>query len=71
MNAQYQITFNYSELRAVIKSLNIGVDQLTRKLERMSSTKYHSEVEADLKQLVSASQKLTAVMYDGLQEDIV
>ncbi len=71
MNAEYQITFTYPELRAVIKSLNIGCDQLTRKLERMTSTKYHSDVESDLKQLVSASQKLTAVMYDGLQEDIV
>lgn len=71
MNAQYQVTFTYAELRAVIKSLNIGCDQLTRKLERMSSTQYHSDVEADLKQLVSASQKLSAVMYDGLQGDIV
>jgi hypothetical protein len=70
MNAQYQVTFTYAELRAVIKSLNIGCDQLTRKLERMSSTQYHSDVEADLKQLVSASQKLSAVMYDGLQGDI-
>jgi hypothetical protein len=71
MNAQYQVTFTYAELRAVIKSLNIGCDQLTRKLERMSSTQYHSDVEADLKQLVSASQKLSTVMYDGLQGGIV
>lgn len=67
---QYQITFDRAELRAVIKSLSIGCDQLSKKLERMSTTQYHADVESELKLLMSAVQKLNAAMYEGLEGDV-
>ena len=64
---QVQTTLTMPELRAVIKSLSIGCDQLARKLERMSSTKYHNEVEVELGLLMEANRKFNDGFYEALQ----
>lgn len=68
MYPEIQTTLTYGELRAVIKSLSIGCDQLTKKLERLSTTKYHSEVEEELRLLMDATMKFNASLYDTITE---
>lgn len=68
MYSEITTTLTYPELRAVIKSLSIGCDQLAKKLERLSTTKYHSEVEEELKLLMDASSKFNSSLYDTITE---
>lgn len=68
MYPEIQTTLSYAELRAVIKSLSIGCDQLAKKLERLSTTKYHNEVEDELRILMDATRKFNASMYNAITE---
>lgn len=68
MYPEIQTTLTYAELRAVIKSLSIGCDQLAKKLERMSTTKYHDEVENELRLLMEASSKFNTSLYNTITE---
>lgn len=57
-----EINFTYSELKALFKSVGIGCEQLVKKLDRLSTTKYHEEVQNDLNQLMSVHHKVSAAM---------
>lgn len=61
-----ELTFD--ELRAVMKSLSIGCDQLSKKLDRLSSTKYHTDVQEELMILMSANNKFGHSMSRALSE---
>lgn len=68
MYPEIQTTLTYAELRAVIKSLSIGCDQLASKLERMNETKYRSGVESELTLLLEANRKFNGSLYSAITE---
>jgi hypothetical protein len=66
MYKEIQISLQFDELRAVVKSLSIGCDQLSRKLDRLSSSKYSKDTQEELLVLMQANNK----MQDALAEVI-
>jgi hypothetical protein len=66
MYKEIQISLQFEELRAVVKSLSIGCDQLSRKLDRLSSSKYSKDTQEELLVLMQANNK----MQDALAEVI-
>lgn len=75
MTPTITIDLTFDELRAVIKSISIGCDQLTKKLERVGSTKWQSDVHDELTLLTSAngvmSERLVKALREMNYEDIV
>lgn len=66
MYKEIQISLQFDELRAVVKSLSIGCDQLSRKLDRLSTSKYSKDTQEELLVLMQANNK----MQDALAEVI-
>lgn len=75
MTTTVTINLTFDELRAVIKSISIGCDQLTKKLERVGSSKWQSDVHDELSLLTSAngvmSDRLVTALKEMNYEDIV
>lgn len=57
-----EINFTYSELKALFKSIGIGCEQVMKKLDRLSTTKYHDEVRQELEMLMSVHDKVSKAM---------
>lgn len=76
-NMELTVTINltFDELRAVIKSISIGCDQLTKKLERVGSSKWQDDVHRELALLTSAnavfSERLVRALREMNYDDIV
>jgi hypothetical protein len=62
------IKLTFDELRAVIKSISIGCDQLTKKLERVGSSKWQSDVHDELTLLTSANGVMSERLVSALKE---
>jgi hypothetical protein len=69
-NMELTVTINltFDELRAVIKSVSIGCDQLTKKLERVGSSKWQSDVHDELTLLTSANAVFSERLVNALKE---
>jgi len=63
-NLEVQLTL--SELRAVVKSLAIGVDQLAKKAMRMHGSKRTNSVQEELELLISAKSEMEDVLSAAL-----
>jgi hypothetical protein len=68
MTPQITVNLSYEEIRAVIKSLSIGCEQVTRKLERVESTKWEPEVKLELELLMSANGAFQQALLNALRE---
>lgn len=68
MELTVTLNLTFDELRAVIKSVSIGCDQLTKKLERVGSTKWQSDVHGELALLSSANAVLSERLVSALRE---
>ncbi len=64
-----EVSLTLSELRAVIKSLAIGVDQLAKKVMRFSMDERVESVHTELTELLSAKHEMETVMALALQGD--
>ena len=64
-----EVSLTLSELRAVIKSLAIGVDQLTKKVMRFAMDERVESVHTELTELLSAKHEMETVMSLALQGD--
>lgn len=56
------------ELRATIKSLSIGCDQVAKKLYRVSSTKWQDGVTEEYALLMTSKQKMETALVQFLSE---
>lgn len=63
------ITLTLSELRAVVKSLAIGVDQLAKKTQRLGDGRRADTTHAELEELLSAKQEMEEVLLEALRGD--
>ena len=61
------VTITLTELRAVIKSLSIGVDQLAKKINRLGDDKRANEVFDEFASLMSAKKEMEEVLIAALQ----
>lgn len=68
MTPEITVNLSYEETRAVIKSLSIGCEQLTRKMERVEQTKWEQEVKKELSTLMSANARLQTALLNAIQE---
>lgn len=59
---QVEIQLSLSELRAVVKSLAIGVDQLAKKAIRLSDNRRADSVQTELELLISAKSEMEDVL---------
>lgn len=64
-----EISLTLSELRTVIKSLAIGVDQLAKKVMRHAMDERVESVHTELTELLSAKHEMETVMSLALQGD--
>ena len=69
-----EVSMTLSELRAVIKSLAIGVDQLAKKIHRLAEderikNERIDSVHTELTELLSAKHEMETVMTLALQGD--
>lgn len=69
-----EVSMTLSELRAVIKSLAIGVDQLAKKIHRLAEderieNERIDSVHTELTELLSAKHEMETVMALALQGD--
>lgn len=66
----YEVPTNLSmdELRAVVKSLSIGCDQMLKKLERVQYTKWQDSTSSEYGLLMSAKHKLEQSLMKGVSE---
>lgn len=64
-----EVSLTLSELRAVIKSLAIGVDQLAKKVMRFAMDERVESVHTELTELLSAKHEMETVMSLALQGD--
>ena len=62
-----EVTVTLSELRTVIKSLSIGVDQLAKKLNRLGDDKRANDVFAEFADLMSAKKEMEEVLIEALK----
>ena len=62
-----EVTITLTELRAVIKSLSIGVDQLAKKINRLSDDKRANETFTEFADLMSAKKEMEEVLLAALQ----
>ena len=62
-----EVTITLTELRAVIKSLSIGVDQLAKKINRLGDDKRANETFAEFADLMSAKKEMEEVLLAALQ----
>jgi len=63
---QVEVLLSLSELRAVVKSLAIGVDQLAKKSMRLSGSKRVNSVQEELELLISAKSEMEDVLSAAL-----
>lgn len=68
MTPEITVNFPIEEMRAIIKSLSIGCEQLTKKLERVESTKWEREVREELELLMSANNRIQSAMLNAIRE---
>ncbi len=61
------VTITLTELRAVVKSLSIGVDQLAKKINRLGDDKRANDVYAEFADLMSAKKEMEEVLLAALQ----
>ena len=61
------VTITLTELRAVVKSLSIGVDQLAKKINRLGDDKRADDVYAEFADLMSAKKEMEEVLLAALQ----
>ena len=61
------VTVTLTELRAVVKSLSIGVDQLAKKLNRLGDDKRANDVFAEFADLMSAKKEMEEVLIEALK----
>lgn len=64
-----EVSMTLSELRAVIKSLAIGVDQLAKKIQRFAMDERVDSVHTELTELLSAKHEMETVLALALQGD--
>jgi hypothetical protein len=64
-----EVTLTLSELRAVVKSLSIGVDQLAKKIQRLGDGKRADSTHTEFVELLSAKQEMETVLSLALQGD--
>ena len=64
-----EVTLTLSELRAVVKSLSIGVDQLAKKIQRLGDGKRADSTHTEFVELLSAKQEMATVLSLALQGD--
>lgn len=57
-----EVLLSLSELRAVVKSLAIGVDQLAKKAMRLSDNRRAGSVHEELELLISAKSEMEEVL---------
>lgn len=67
-NTNITVSLEFNELRAVIKSLSIGCDQLSKKLERLSSTKYSQDTQDELLLLMESLSKFNDALSIAITE---
>lgn len=65
-NVTINVELSFDELRAVIKSLSIGCDQLSKKLERLTTTRYSQDTHDELLLLMKASSKFNDAMSEAI-----
>lgn len=63
---QVEVLLSLSELRAVVKSLAIGVDQLAKKAMRLHNNKRADSVQDELELLISAKSEMEDVLSAAL-----
>jgi hypothetical protein len=61
------VTITLTELRAVVKSLSIGADQLAKKINRLGDDKRADDVYAEFADLMSAKKEMEEVLLAALQ----
>ena len=61
------VTITLKELRAVVKSLSIGADQLAKKINRLGDDKRANDVYAEFADLMSAKKEMEEVLLAALQ----
>ena len=61
------VTITLKELRAVVKSLSIGADQLAKKINRLGDDKRADDVYAEFADLMSAKKEMEEVLLAALQ----
>jgi hypothetical protein len=64
---EYQIYLTASEMRAVVKSLGIGIDQLVRKADRVSGLRRDDIIE-DCVLLSQAKLSIEEVLIEAIQD---
>jgi len=69
MEPTLEVQLTLSELRAVVKSLGIGTDQLAKKTIRLGTGRRADEVSEELGLLVSALQEFQGTLLEGLKGD--
>lgn len=69
-NTNITVSLEFNELRAVIKSLSIGCDQLSKKLERLSSTKYSQDTQDELLLLMESLSKFNDALSSAITEGL-
>lgn len=63
---QVEVQLSLSELRAVVKSLAIGVDQLAKKAMRLRDNRRSDSVQDELELLISAKAEMEDVLSAAL-----
>jgi hypothetical protein len=61
-----EVLLSLSELRAVVKSLAIGVDQLAKKSMRLGDNRRSNSVQEELELLISAKSEMEDVLSAAL-----
>lgn len=69
-NTNITVSLEFNELRAVIKSLSIGCDQLSKKLERLSNTKYSQDTQDELLLLMESLSRFNDALSNAITEGL-
>jgi hypothetical protein len=67
MEPTFAVELTLSEMRAVTKSLSIGVDQLAKKITRLGDSPRAHDVIEEFQTLASAKQSIEAVLVHGMR----
>lgn len=65
-NYSYDVALTLSEMRAVVKSLGIGIDQLMRKTDRVTGSK-RDEILDEISMLSDAKGAIEEVMIEKIR----
>ena len=65
-----EVTMTLLELRAVVKSLSIGVDQLAKKINRLGDDRRANDIFTEFAALMSAKREMESVLIQALQGDV-